>query len=146
MPELRARGLAIGVVKHHSHTSSFDVPGKDTFRMAAAGADVVVGISAVQVAVFRANDNSDTFEDAIYRHCAGMDLVLTEGYKRGPFPKIEVHRSARSDSLLCASAELLALVTDRPWDSPVRQFDMGSTSDLADFLVDWAERQAAGDT
>jgi molybdopterin-guanine dinucleotide biosynthesis protein MobB len=145
VPELRARGLAVGVVKHHSHTSSFDVPGKDTFRMAAAGADVVVGISAVQVAVFRARDNTGTFEEAIYQHCAGMDLVLTEGYKRGPFPKIEVHREARSSELLCAPDEMLALVSDRTWDLPVHQFHPGNTSEIADFLVAWTANQEPAD-
>lgn len=137
VPELRSRGLAIGVVKHHSHLSSFDVPGKDTFRLAQAGADVVVGISPVQVAVFRSQTNSQTYEETIRQHCAGMDLVLTEGYKRGPFPKIEVHRGARSSELLCDPDEMLALISDRAWDVPVRQFDLEDTSGVAEFLSAW---------
>ena len=64
-----------------------------------------------------------------------MDLVLTEGYKRGPYPKIEVHRSGRSTELLCEAGEMLALVTDRPWDLPVDQFDLDDVPGLCDFLV-----------
>lgn len=137
VPVLRRRGFAVGVVKHHSHLSSFDVPGKDTHRIAAAGADVVVGISPVQVAVFRGHTDDLTYEETIRRLCSDMDLVLTEGYKRGPFPKIEVHREARSDDLLCEPDEVLALVSDRSWDLPVRQFDLNDTTGIAEFLFSW---------
>jgi molybdopterin-guanine dinucleotide biosynthesis protein MobB len=142
VPELRDRGLSVGVVKHHSHLSSFDVPGKDTFRMAKAGADVVLGISPVQVAVFHAQADPNAFEDAILTHCSEVDLVLTEGYKRGPFPKIEVHRTARSDELICEPGELLALVSDREWDLPVRRFSLDDAPAIADFLAAWSIRSA----
>ncbi len=134
LPELKGRGLAVGVLKHHSHLSSFDVPGKDTYRLADAGADVVVGASPVQVAVFRRENGSGDLDAVIARNFAGMDLVLTEGYKRGSYPKIEVHRSERSDELLCDPGEMLALVTDRPWDLPVPQFDLDDAAGLAEFL------------
>jgi len=135
LPELRRRGLRVGVLKHHSHVSSFDVPGKDTYRLAEAGADVVVGASPVQVAVFRRENGSDDLDAVIARSFAGMDLVLVEGYKRGPYPKIEVHRASRSTELLCESDELLALVTDRAWDLPVPQFDLDDAAALGEFLV-----------
>ena len=137
IPHLKAQGLRIGLLKHHSHISSFDTPGKDTHRLADAGADVVVGASPVQVATFRRERGSDDLDAVIARHLGGTDLVLTEGYKRGPYPKIEVHRSARSKELLCRPEEMLALVTDRSWPIPVRQFDLDDAPGLADFLVDW---------
>ncbi|GBD85899.1 molybdopterin-guanine dinucleotide biosynthesis adapter protein [bacterium BMS3Abin02] len=134
LPELKGHGLAVGVLKHHSHLSSFDVPGKDTYRLAEAGADVVVGASPVQVAVFRRENGSGDLDAVIAQNFAGMDLVLTEGYKRGTYPKIEVHRSERSDELLCDVTEMLALVTDQPWDLPVPQFDLDDVVGLAGFL------------
>lgn len=136
LPELRGRGVRVGVLKHHSHESSFDVPGKDTYRLAAAGADVVVGASPVQVAVFRRENGSGQLDALIATYFDGLDLVLIEGFKRGSYPKIEVHRSERGDTLLCETDELLALVTDRDWDLPVPQFDLNDASGLADFLVE----------
>jgi molybdopterin-guanine dinucleotide biosynthesis protein MobB len=53
IPYLNSGGLEIGIVKQHSHVSSFDTPGKDTHRLAEAGVEIVVGVSPVQVAVFR---------------------------------------------------------------------------------------------
>lgn len=136
LPELRGRGVRVGVLKHHSHESSFDVPGKDTYRLAAAGADVVVGASPVQVAVFRRENGSGQLDALIATYFDGLDLVLIEGFKRGSYPKIEVHRSERGDTLLCEADELLALVTDHDWDLPVPQFDLNDASGLADFLVE----------
>jgi len=135
LPELKARGLTVGVLKHHSHLSSFDVPGKDTYRLAEAGADVVVGASPVQVAVFRRENGSGDLDAVIAANFDGVDLVLVEGYKRGGYPKIEVHRSARSNELLCSVEEMLALVTDRSWELPVPQFDLDDASGLADFVT-----------
>ena len=137
IPHLKARGLRIGLLKHHSHLSSFDTPGKDTHRLAEAGADVVVGASPVQVATFHRTPGSADLDRVIATHLGDMDLVLTEGYKRGPYPKIEVHRSARSDRLLCAQEEMLALVTDRTWAMPVPQFGLEEAPRLAAFLQDW---------
>jgi molybdopterin-guanine dinucleotide biosynthesis protein B len=137
IPALKDRGLRVGVVKHHGHPTSFDVPGKDTYRHAQAGADVVVGASAVQVAIFRQEDGSADLDEVIARHCGGLDIVLTEGYKRGSYPKIEVHRSERSDELLCGPEELLALVSDTAWSLDVPQFGLEDAAGVADFLVRW---------
>jgi len=141
LPELKAHGLRVGVLKHHSHLSSFDVPGKDTHRLAEAGAEVVVGASPVQVAVFRRQPGSADLDAVIREHFIGMDLVLTEGYKRGSYPKIEVHRSERSNELLCDVNEILALVTDHPWNLPVPQFDLDDAVGFADFLVRYVKER-----
>ncbi len=134
LPELKELGLRVGVLKHHHFLSSFDVPGKDTYRMAEAGADVVVGASPVQVAVFRRQDGTGSLGALVAEHFGEMDLVLIEGYKRGAYPKIEVHRAARSDELICHEEELLALASDRSWPMSVPQFSLADTSGLAAFL------------
>jgi len=139
LPALKGMGVRVAVVKHHHHTSSFDTPGKDTFRLAEAGAELVVGVSPVQVATFRKETGSSDLDSVIAQHCAGYDLVLTEGYKRGHYPKIEVHRAERSTELLCDSGEMLALVTDTGWDIDVPQFSLDNPAGLAAFLAAWLE-------
>jgi molybdopterin-guanine dinucleotide biosynthesis protein B len=140
IPELKARGIRLAVIKHHSHLSSFDTPGKDTHRLAEAGADVVIGASPVQLATFNRLSSPLRLEELVEQHLADVDLALTEGYKSGPFPKIEVHRSARSDELLCTPDEMLALMTDRHWELDVPQFDLDDVTGLAGFLIDWLDR------
>jgi len=139
LPALKKTGLSVAVVKHHHHTSSFDMPGKDTHRIAEAGADLVLGISPVQVATFSREAGSSDLDAVIARHCSGYDLVLTEGYKRGDFPKIEVYRVERSDELLCDFDEMLALVTDTEWDTDVPQFSLSDAEGVAGLLVSWLD-------
>lgn len=137
LPELTGRGLRVGVLKHHAHPTPFDTPGKDTYRLAEAGAAVVIGVGPVEVAVFRRENGAEAVDATIAREAAGLDLVLTEGYRRGPHPKIELHRSSRGDELLCRPDELLALVSDRRWPLSVPQFAWEDTAGVADFLVAW---------
>lgn len=137
LPELNARGLRVGVLKHHAHPTPFDIPGKDTYRLAEAGAAMVIGVGPVEVAVFRREGGAEKVHAIIAREAAGLDLVLTEGYRRGPYPKIELHRSTRSDELLCRPDELLALISDRRWPLAVPQFGWEDTAGVADFLVAW---------
>lgn len=138
LPELAARGLRVGVLKHHGHPTPFDVPGKDTYRLAQAGASVVVGVCSVQVAVYRQEDGSRDLEPIIARDLADTDLVLIEGYKRGTYPKIEVHRREHDPELLCHPRDLLALVTDEPLDIEAPQFALADPAGIAAFLCDWA--------
>lgn len=140
IPQLRTLDLTVGVLKHHHYPGMFDVPGKDTYRLAEAGADVVVGIGPTQIAVFRPSTNEYDLENAITSHLQDVDVVLIEGYKRGPYPKIEVHRSSRSENLICTPDELTALVTDRTWDLDVPQFGLEDAKGLAAFIASQAKR------
>jgi len=143
LPELKALGLKVGVLKHHAHATTFDVPGKDTYRMAAAGADVVAGVGAAQTAVFIPGDASGDIEGVIRHYLGDMDLVITEGYKRGRYPKIEVYRAewaaadGRDTGLLCRPDELLALVSDVTFPLPaaVPQFGLEESRAVAQFLA-----------
>ena len=136
IPQLRALDLTVGVLKHHHYPGMFDVPGKDTYRLAEAGADVVVGIGPTQIAVFRPSTNEYDLEEAVASHLQDVDVALIEGYKRGPYPKIEVHRAARSDELICEPNELFALVTDRVWEIGIPQFALDDYVGLARLLAD----------
>ena len=99
----------------------------------------MVGASPVQVAVFKREAGSDNLDAVMAEHLGHCDLVLTEGYKRGSYPKIEVHRSARSDELLCSPDEMLALVTDREWSHPVPQFALSDAAGVAGLLLGWLD-------
>lgn len=143
VPELKKLRIRVGVLKHHAHPTPFDVPGKDTYRLSEAGADIVVGVGPVQTAIFIPADGSTNPDAVIQRHLMDVDLVLTEGYKRGRYPKIEVHRAARTDKngleegLLCDVTELLAVVTDDPLTLPetVPQFDLNDAPGVAKLLA-----------
>lgn len=139
VPCLKDRGVSVGLLKHHMHETPFDVPGKDTYRLFAAGADRVVGASPVQVATFRPLGAAPELEVLVAQEFSDVDIVLTEGYKQGPYPKFEVHRQERSGTLLCDEDELLAVATDTPLRITAPQFGLDDVAAIADFLVEEME-------
>jgi molybdopterin-guanine dinucleotide biosynthesis protein B len=144
VPELKVLGINVGILKHHAHPAPFDVPGKDTYRLSEAGADIVVGVGPVQTAVFISGDATSDLDAVIRRHMMEVDLVLTEGYKRGDYRKIEIYRPPIDDesergspeNLLCHVDELLAVVTGVELALPanIPQFKLDDTVGVASLL------------
>lgn len=111
--ELTARGVRVATVKHHVHDYDIDTPGKDSWRHARAGAVATMVSSPEKFALIREVRIEPTLpEIAQIAAQSGCDILLTEGYKREGVNRIEVSRVARSDELICAPGEMLALVTD----------------------------------
>jgi len=131
--ELKRRGYRVGTIKHDTHGFEIDRPGKDSWRHAQAGSDAVLISSPEKLALIKRVDRERTL-DELSAYMIDIDLVLTEGYKSGDKPKIEVSRQARGQELLCHEEELLALVTDQPFDLDVPQFEHGDVAGLADLI------------
>jgi molybdopterin-guanine dinucleotide biosynthesis protein B len=111
--ELSDRGVRVATVKHHVHDYDIDVPGKDSWRHARAGAVATMVSSPEKFSLIREVER-ELCVDEIARVAAdtGCDLLITEGFKREGRNRIEVSRVDRSESLVCEPGELLALVTD----------------------------------
>lgn len=133
IPELKRRGYRVATVKHDVHGFEIDQPGKDTWRHARAGSDHVVIASPNRIAHIQKLDRELTLPE-IVATIHDADIVLTEGYKRGPAPKIEVSRAERSRELICAPEELVAIATDQPYDLDVPQFGLDDVVGLADLI------------
>ena len=133
IPELKRRGYRVATVKHDAHSFEIDQPGKDTWRHRQAGADVVVISSKDKMATIRRVDEEMSLLQ-IADTITGVDIILTEGFKRGPAPKIEVSRREKSSELLCTADELVAIATDQHFDLPVPQFGLDDAVGLVDTL------------
>jgi len=107
--ELKGRGYRVGVIKHTSHPVEFDRPGKDTWRHARAGADVVVLASPDNVAVVRKYQSPPQPEDVLPL-VDGVDLIIIEGFKKGSWPKLEIIRDEVPERPVIPAEELLAVV------------------------------------
>jgi len=131
--ELKRRGYRVGTIKHDTHGFEIDRPGKDSWRHAQAGSDVVVIASPKKMAFIKRLDEELSL-DEVASFITEVDIILTEGYKRADKPKIEVHRREKGDDLLCTPEELLAIATDTPLDIPVPQYDINDARGLADLI------------
>ena len=94
MPRLIARGLSVSTVKHAHHGFDLDQPGKDSWRHRQAGATEVLISSGTRWALMHDVRGSEPDLPFLLARLAPVDLVLVEGFKASPHPKIEVHRPA----------------------------------------------------
>lgn len=131
--EFKARGLRVAVVKHHAHTSSVDIPGKDTWRFGQAGADIVAVSSPAEFARFQRVIRELTLAE-IAASIENVDLILTEGFKREPAPKIEFSRAELGTDLVARTDELIAVVSDHPIALNLPHFNLDDTAGLAKFI------------
>lgn len=134
IPELKSRGLKLAVLKHDAHHFEMDKPGKDTYRFTAAGADVVTISNREKFAMIEQPEEELNIRDIVNR-LPEVDLVLTEGYKKSRYPKIEIHRAELNRPLIADPEELLAIMTDEPLDSCVLQLPLEDISACADLIV-----------
>jgi len=140
--ELKRRGYRVGTIKHDVHGFDIDRPGKDSWRHAQAGSDVVVIASPNRLALIRRLERELSL-DEVARYFSDVDIILTEGYKRGDKPKIEVSRREVSEELLCTQEELVAVATDHPVDVDVPQFALDDAVGLVNLLEERFLRGAA---
>lgn len=114
VPELTRRGLAVSTVKHAHHAFDVDQPGKDSWRHRAAGATEVMISSALRWALMHEHRGAPeaTLQELI-RRMSPVDLLLVEGFKGEPHPKLEVHRPALGKPLLCRDdPHIVAVASD----------------------------------
>jgi len=131
--EMKRRGYKVGTVKHDTHGFEIDKPGKDSWRHAQAGSDAVVISSPHKLALIRQMD-SEMPLDEIVPLMGDVDLIITEGYKRGDKLKIEITRLERGTELLCTAEELIAIMADYAVDMPVPQFALDDAAGVVDLL------------
>ena len=116
IPEIAARGLTVSTVKHAHHAFDPDLPGKDSHTHRMAGAREVMVSSSQRWAHINelAGAPEPTLDELIAR-MSPVDLLLVEGFKRAPIPKIEVWRAANGKPLLHPEdPHIVAIASDAP--------------------------------
>lgn len=136
--ELTRRGLAVGTLKHDVHGFNMDHEGKDTWRHKQAGARAVCIIGPDQIGLVRSTPGGKFTAAQAIALLGPVDLVITEGFKRESFAKIEIFSSIRNEgSLLCADdPQLLAVAGDLPVETDLPTFDWNDIARIADFIED----------
>ncbi len=114
IPELNRRGLSVSTIKHAHHGFDVDHPGKDSYEHRAAGADEVLVASANRLALMRElRGAAEPSLAELMRMLKPVDLVLVEGFKRDPLPKIEVFRAVNGKPPLHPEdRDIVALIGD----------------------------------
>jgi len=133
IPELKKRGYRIGIVKHTHHEVEMDKKGKDSARHKEAGAEMVILAGAGQFSMIRDTDCNSLENLEIY--FIGLDIVITEGFKKENKPKIEVFRAEMHKSLLFnGTSDFIAIVTDADIRPGIPVFGLDEIKELVDFI------------
>jgi len=137
IPHLTARGLRISVIKHAHHGFDIDRPGKDSYRHREAGASEVMLTGAQRWALLHELRDAPEPTLADYlTHFSPCDLVLVEGFKNEPIPKLEVHRPDNGKPPLWPdNPHVVAVASDAPLDTPLPTLDLNDIDAIADFVV-----------
>lgn len=141
--ELKRRGYRVGVIKHDAHRFDIDHPGKDSYRLTAAGADTMLISSPEKLALVKQHQVAPEVEELLATYFADVDLVLTEGFKKSTLPKVEVHRQERSPTLLCRGEvddpTLIAVASDVRLELDVPVLDLNNPVAVADFVAKYMQ-------
>jgi molybdopterin-guanine dinucleotide biosynthesis protein B len=137
--EFTRRGFRISTIKHAHHDFDIDKVGADSFRHRQAGAHEVAIVSGTRFAIMHElrGEPEPSFEEILSR-IAPCDLVLIEGYKREPVPKIEARRleAAKREPLAPTDPWIKAIAADHPVpDTSLPVFDLDDTAAIADFIT-----------
>lgn len=136
--ELTARGYRVSTIKHAHHDFDIDKVGADSWRHRNAGAHEVTIVSGTRFAIMHELRGAPepSFEDILSR-IAPCDLVLIEGYKYEPVPKIEARRrdAAKTEPLAPNDPHIIAIAADHAVPgTTLPVFDLDDTASIADFI------------
>ena len=131
--ELKSRGYRVGTIKHAPRGMTFDKPDKDSWRHIQAGSETTVINSPDKVVLIKPVTPALTLDETAHLVGEDCDIILTEGFKQGNTPKIEVHRR-EVGSPLSSIRKLIAIVTDEPLETKTKQFSPQDIKSLADLL------------
>ncbi|MBB3101956.1 molybdopterin-guanine dinucleotide biosynthesis protein B [Azomonas macrocytogenes] len=95
LPLLVQKGLRVAVIKHAHHQFDVDTAGKDSYRFRQAGAAPTIVASQHRFAVMMETPGQHDLNLSVlieYALLSAPDMILIEGFKSWPLPKLELHR------------------------------------------------------
>jgi molybdopterin-guanine dinucleotide biosynthesis adapter protein len=137
IPILVRRGLRVSLLKHAHHTFDVDQPGKDSYRHRHAGASEVLVTSSRRWVLMHElrGAQEPSFEEQV-KHLSPCDLVIVEGFKFAPIPKMEVWRAETGEALLHPNdSHIVGIATDAPLQSKLPVLQLNDQDGIAAFIL-----------
>jgi molybdopterin-guanine dinucleotide biosynthesis protein B len=143
IPQFTARGLKVSVIKHAHHGFDIDRPGKDSYRHREAGAsEVLLSCNDRWALMHERRDESDITLDELLTRLAPCDLVLIEGFKQEPVPKLEVYRPENGKPpLFPGRSDIVAVASDVALATSLPRLSLEDVAGIADFVMNTLDLQ-----
>ncbi|OAN50244.1 molybdopterin-guanine dinucleotide biosynthesis protein B [Paramagnetospirillum marisnigri] len=139
IPWLKARGLTISTVKQAQEAFDVDKPGKDSYQHREAGAREVMIASARRWALMHEyRDQAEFSMEELLARMSPVDLVLVEGFRRWPHPRLEVWRAECGKPPFYPEDPLIsAVASDAPVPGcPLPLLDLGDVAAIGAHILD----------
>lgn len=137
IPRFVQRGLRVSLIKHAHHTFDVDQPGKDSYRHRQAGAaEILVTSSRRWVLMHELRGaHEPSFEDQVKR-ISPVDLLLVEGFKHAPIPKLEVWRKETGEPLLHPNdPHIVAVASDARIETKLPLLNLNDVDEICNFIL-----------
>jgi molybdopterin-guanine dinucleotide biosynthesis adapter protein len=137
IPLLTRRGLRVSLIKHAHHTFDVDQPGKDSYRHRHAGASEILVTSSRRWVLMHElrGAHEPAFEEQVKR-ISPCDLLLVEGFKFAPIPKLEVWRALTGEGLLHPQdPHIVAVASDTRLETKLPLLDLNDDAGIAEFIM-----------
>ncbi|MGI9211259.1 MAG: molybdopterin-guanine dinucleotide biosynthesis protein B [Methylococcaceae bacterium] len=141
IPLLKQRGYRVGLIKRSHHDFEIDYPGKDSHELRMAGASPVMLSASTRRALITEHTKERTCtlnEELAFFDQSEVDLILVEGFKKEPFPKIEICRlECGQPRLYLDDPYMIAVAIDQPvsLSSPIPLLDLNNPESIVSFIL-----------
>lgn len=144
IPLLNQRNIRVSVIKHSHHNIDIDIPGKDSYLLRKAGAtQTIVACDQRWAMVTETPNSSLNLTDLIKQFDVNnTDLILVEGFKDEPLPKLVLFREAVGkpfEGLL--NSHVIALASDQHYTISVPLLDINDIDSIVEFIINWLNSQ-----
>ncbi|WP_213135014.1 molybdopterin-guanine dinucleotide biosynthesis protein MobB [Citrobacter sp. FP75] len=145
IPELCARGIRPGLIKHTHHNMDVDKPGKDSYELRKAGAAQTLVASQQRWALMTETPEEPELDLAYLvsrMNTSTLDLVLVEGFKHEPVAKILLFREGcgHAPEELAMDEYVIAVASDVPLTVDAPLLDINDIQQIAKFVTQWVGR------
>ena len=143
IPRFVQRGLRVSLIKHAHHTFDVDQPGTDSYRQRHAGAsEVLVTSSRRWVLMHELRGAHEPAFDEQLKRLSPCDLLLVEGFKFAPIPKLEIWRAEIGEGMLHPNdPHIVALATDSSVETKLPVFDPDDDAAIASFIMEYINQK-----
>jgi len=142
IPELCARGIRPGIIKHTHHNMDVDKPGKDSYELRKAGAAQTLVASQQRWALMTETPEEPDLDLAYLASrmdSSKLDIILVEGFKHECMAKIVLFRSAAGHDVseLVLDEHVIAVASDITLNVHVPTLNLNDVEAIADVILAW---------
>jgi molybdopterin-guanine dinucleotide biosynthesis protein B len=137
IPRFVQRGLSVSLIKHAHHSFDVDHPGKDSYRHRHAGAaEILVTSSRRWVLMHELRGAPEPAFDEQVKRISPCDLLLVEGFKHAPIPKLEVWRAQTGEPLLHPNdSHIVGVASDAKVQTKLPLLNLNDVEAVSTFIL-----------